>query len=522
MKYIELFAGCGGLSLGLDASGFDLFMANELSPMASETFAYNFFKEPLRSIKAPKHTIWLSSNYPLHEMENRLREDPRMFPDLKSSTSFSDLNNQTSLEKKLVIGNIKDFNKWLDTNPELVTNLQSQKIDLVAGGPPCQSFSMAGLREQKNDRNTLPLEFVNFVGKVKPKFVLLENVSGILRPFSDKKNTKKNYYAWYEVAKAFAKEGYLPLCLHINAKYVGVAQNRPRFILIGIQKEHYELIESRLNDVELKLLSSAKAFVNCKKRDLNSLKYGNLVCWDINKNASMFKGSFLNSLITFNKEFFTVKDALDDLKFSSKSQHGNKYKNHINKELKIKDGKTKKIILENHEKRRNSLLVQQRFRLYQVLNQLPKQFQNEVHSILKGQLSDLSQSTFVELSKFQFLNQEGELCYITEHEELLDLIKSVMTKKRTQKALISYEPAPAALTVPDDFCHYDENEIRTLTVREMARIQSFPDNFIFKSKVTTGGKMRKFEVPQYTQVGNAVPPLLGHALGCVIKALNFE
>ena len=53
----------------------------------------------------------------------------------------------------------------------------------------------------------------------------------------------------------------------------------------------------------------------------------------------------------------------------------------------------------------------------------------------------------------------------------------------------------------------------------MARIQSFPDNFVFRSKVTTGGKMRKFEVPQYTQVGNAVPPLLALALGKSIAEL---
>ncbi|TOJ57806.1 hypothetical protein CGI36_23425, partial [Vibrio parahaemolyticus] len=81
------------------------------------------------------------------------------------------------------------------------------------------------------------------------------------------------------------------------------------------------------------------------------------------------------------------------------------------------------------------------------------------------------------------------------------------------------EPAPAALSIPDDACHYDENELRVLSVREMARIQSFPDNFVFRSKITTGGQMRKFEVPQYTQVGNAVPPLLGVALGQIISGL---
>lgn len=73
------------------------------------------------------------------------------------------------------------------------------------------------------------------------------------------------------------------------------------------------------------------------------------------------------------------------------------------------------------------------------------------------------------------------------------------------------------MTIPDDLCHYSENELRTLTVREMARFQSFPDWFEFRSKVTTGGSQRSFEVPQYTQVGNAVPPILAYELGHAIK-----
>ncbi|WP_165494312.1 DNA cytosine methyltransferase [Acinetobacter sp. ANC 4779] len=100
---------------------------------------------------------------------------------------------------------------------------------------------------------------------------------------------------------------------------------------------------------------------------------------------------------------------------------------------------------------------------------------------------------------------------------LVNYLKNHQTNKQTQKALIPNQPAPAALSIPDDACHY--SDLRTLTVREMARIQSFPDNFKFLSKVTTGGQMRKFEVPQYTQVGNAVPPLLGYALGQSVKYL---
>jgi len=110
----------------------------------------------------------------------------------------------------------------------------SGRVDLISGGPPCQSFSMAGLRQHDNHRNRLPWEFAHLVKLVQPKIALLENVSGILRAF---KIDDEKHYAWFEVAKAFASIGYVPLCLHINAKYVGTAQNRPRFIMLAFRED---------------------------------------------------------------------------------------------------------------------------------------------------------------------------------------------------------------------------------------------------------------------------------------------
>jgi DNA (cytosine-5)-methyltransferase 1 len=75
-------------------------------------------------------------------------------------------------------------------------------------------------------------------------------------------------------------------------------------------------------------------------------------------------------------------------------------------------------------------------------------------------------------------------------------------------------PAPTITSMPDDLIHYSEP--RTLTVRENARLQSFPDWFIFKGKYTTGGDRRKKEVPRFTQVANAVPPLVAEAIGMAL------
>lgn len=84
------------------------------------------------------------------------------------------------------------------------------------------------------------------------------------------------------------------------------------------------------------------------------------------------------------------------------------------------------------------------------------------------------------------------------------------TKKLNCKRIIAKQPSPTVLTLPDDLVHYSENRI--LTVREMARLQSFDDSFEFIGKRTTGGHLRKSETPQYTLVGNAVPPLLAYAI----------
>lgn len=88
------------------------------------------------------------------------------------------------------------------------------------------------------------------------------------------------------------------------------------------------------------------------------------------------------------------------------------------------------------------------------------------------------------------------------------------TKKRNYTVINPDGQCTTITTMPDDFVHYNEN--RSLTVREMARIQSFDDSFVFQGKRATGGDKRKIETPQFTQVGNAVPPLMARAIALEI------
>ena len=275
---------------------------------------------------------------------------------------------------------------------------------------------------------------------------------------------------------------------------------------------------------------------------------------------------FLKDFIVKGKgHLYTIKDAIDDLRHTGETDAPSLYIEEINALIKLeensprlerlKDFEQHKLSLGkevskrlNTELRSNGYRTIQRFSLYQHLAKAGTQAKKEISLFLRtndesvigeATLNDLISNNLYAVAKnpegkpatiahfVQLLNslEAGEA--VSDHavemkkfdckNEFIGFLRSLKTKKQTQRALIADSPAPAALSIPDDACHYHPGEFRTLSVREMARIQSFPDWFELRSKVTTGGQMRKFEVPQYTQVGNAVPPLLGKAIGKVVS-----
>lgn len=536
MNHIELFAGCGGLSLGLKSINARLLLANELSPMASETFAYNFFPgEDLNALAQspsflgkPLKTKWLSSKYTLGDLALRLRENPHEYPPLGKGECDLRSDGQ-GLEGSLVVGSIVDLNKWLndERNKQALELLRQGfgegHVDLVSGGPPCQSFSMVGMREYANSRNVLPWEFAKFVELVQPKIALLENVTGILRPFQV---DGKKVYAWFEVAQAFAQiqkdksrvivedgGGYVPLCLHINAKYAGIAQNRPRFIMLAFRRDVFQVLKAMLSDADLKLFASSERFFK-KVRAGEPVVIGDLQVHDADKNRSTLNGTFLKTLVNCEVPP-PVKEAIDDLRGSRIDQ--SEYVKNINRLL---GGHIEGRPITNHVDRKHRPEVERRFRIYQILNYVSPETSLEVLKILNRKKVSLEAKSWEQLRQHAFYVDDDKRHHKFESKsELVKFLLEHQTGKHSQRALKEDEPAPAALSIPDDACHYHKRCLRTLTVREVARIQSFPDNFTFRSKPTTGGDKRKFEVPQYTQVGNAVPPLLGRALGQIVQKL---
>lgn len=181
-----------------------------------------------------------------------------------------------------------------------------------------------------------------------------------------------------------------------------------------------------------------------------------------------------------NMKKITVKESIGDLEFLNDNEEEKKYKIKEFSTYQIEskkgrtpgaDGKTiESKILTNHKASKHTKLTKERFAL-----------------LKQGE-------TLKEL--FNRLSKEDKEKYAT--------------RKNICRKIKENDLSPTVVTLPDDLVHYSKNRI--MTVRELARLQSFDDSFEFLGKRTTGGKERKKELPQYTQVGNAVPPLLAKAV----------
>lgn len=192
-NYIDVFAGAGGISLGLHNAGWKGLFAIEKSDQAFQTLHHNL-------IARKKHFQW---------------------PDwLPISTH--------------------DIYNVLDKYSEELRRLDGE-VDLVAGGPPCQGFSTAGKRNYKDSRNKLVDKYLEFVSLVKPRIVFLENVKGFTIGLL-KDEIREEAYSSY-VKRQLESLGYKVKGNIIDFSEFGIPQKRKRFILVGMldhdPEEHY-------------------------------------------------------------------------------------------------------------------------------------------------------------------------------------------------------------------------------------------------------------------------------------------
>jgi DNA (cytosine-5)-methyltransferase 1 len=228
-----------------------------------------------------------------------------------------------------------------------------------------------------------------------------------------------------------------------------------------------------------------------------------------------------------NKEKVTVFEALHDLDFINNDDERLNYED-INYKSKF-NGTTKKMLGLLKKRTVDGKIDEQSGLNYSVwskigrlngrfsdalnpfyvkTNEELKNSRNKVNASLLNHKT--SKQNDAVIRRLEIILKEGD------YEDAKEKLKAVGldSDKRDYNVLKAGEQSPTVMTIADDYIHYSSP--RALTVREMARLQSFDDSFVFQGKRSTGGNKRKYEVPQFTLVGNAVPPLLARAVALEI------
>jgi DNA (cytosine-5)-methyltransferase 1 len=402
--FIDLFAGCGGLSLGLMQAGWKGLFAIEKDALAFKTLKTNLLEN-----KGHYSYAW----------PQWLPREP--WP----------------------------IDQFLERHKKYIKSLTGH-VDLIAGGPPCQGFSLAGKRKRNDTRNHVINEYLEVVRLVRPPLLLIENVPGINVAFGktakakfskSKKGRPLTNYA-RRITGQLELMGYMHQSTLLKAVEFGVPQLRPRFILLGIRRDllgqHIPSLESIIKGLRIPFLIS--------------------------------KGLPPDHAITTREAISDLEtrglpliDCPDSVGFKQVKYGGprTRYQELLHSGSNGKPPNSMRLV--NHEAR-----IRQRFK-------------EILATCRRGVL----------------LNNEDR-----SHFKL---------KKHCVTPLDPNKPSATLTTLPDDLIHYSEPRI--LTARECARLQSFPDWYSFQGKYTTGGDRRKRECPRYTQIGNAVPPFLAEVLG---------
>lgn len=407
LNCIDLFSGCGGLSLGLEQAGFHPVFVSEINPNALESYLIN------RQILEPHLR---DPSFHVRDIKN-LRKPGRM---------------------KALRGNLKTT---------FGLNTDNGDIDLIVGGPPCQGFSGIGHRRSYSvERKKLPssrlfAEMAWIIKNLQPKIFLFENVRGLLTSKWTTHGTSGEI--WEDVQNTFSTiTGYAISSATVLSREYGVPQNRPRVLLVGVRSD----IDTSIWDTEM-------------------------------------SGVANNFLPAPSGEPPNLVDLLGDL-IDQKYQNG---------------GATSKYLRQPTHGSQKLLRTTRDGSILKKGDPLTEQVYSKHNDAV--------------VRKFQhMIDNRGTIHW------------RFKTKKFAQRLLPAKwntdGPTITATSLPDDYVHFSQPRI--LTVREWARLQGFPDWYLFSGPRTTGGLRRAGnpragifdrEIPKYTQIGNAVPVELARRIG---------
>jgi DNA (cytosine-5)-methyltransferase 1 len=400
-SFIDVFAGCGGLSLGLLQAGWKGLFAVEHDRNAFQT---------------------LHDNLVAGDGSRPKFDWPAWLP--KEAHSASGILAQYEAQLHSLAG----------------------QVDLLVGGPPCQGFSSAGRRDPNDPRNKLVHSYLELVGQLRPKLVLIENVRGITKDFDDENaaSGRINYAQWIidELSTS-----YVVYTRMLDTSTFGVPQKRHRFFVIGV------------------------------RRDI----------------ARSIKGDPFDTVEQYRTGFLRAK-GVAAIPVTSRSA------------------------ISDLEVGRNGTLPSVDSDGFEQIGYVGPI--TSYQRMMNGGLDRAPPDTRMARHKPEIVARFQKIIEFCEFDGRLNLSlspelkASLGLKKCAIRVLDPDNPAPTITSMPDDLIHYSEP--RALTVRENARLQTFPDWFAFKGKYTTGGELRRKEVPRFTQVANAVPPMVAEAIGVAL------
>ena len=413
------------------------------------------------------------------------------------SSDISDMVEVTYMHRHKQLGLIQGENTWFEradirelTGDIIRKHIKGLKIfsgktipeiDLMIGGPSCQGFSRAGRRDKSDPRNMLFGEYVRVINDIRPKYVVLENVEGFMdMQFNGYKGLTGIKYpdgsvTPYILKNELSEIGYQTLEPKIlNAADYGVPQRRNRVFFIGYRNGLKAPKYPAPTHSEDNYVTVQEAI-------------GDLIIDEVKRN------SVENKITQYQKE----------------SRYGRTPS--INGETIYSE------VTKNNELSKITPVVKERFELFR---------EGETSTSLKKRILeegiDISKKpALIELCAKKFLTSRDEIVKLfREAKATVEHVNVLLTKKNIRQRWDSHQPSATVVTIADDYIN--PWEPRTFSVREMARCQSFDDSFEFLGKRTTGGLKRRVEVPQYTQVGNAVPPLLAKAVALEIMKVLQE